>query len=203
MSPQLQTVSLDNTAETANLHPTVSNSIALHLFVEVGNGAIFSDTLVHWMSTIYAVAFVQNTLTSGLIAFRLWRHERIANRIGGRSDSTDGSQTSLMPVMRIIVESAGIYVVVVLILIILYAIDSNAQYIVQEAFVPIVGTSSRSHRTRVLRDFHSYARSFPRYQESHSPSSTSALHCITKPQRLDARQWSQCDGRCRPRGTTP
>lgn len=144
----------DNMAKTSNYHPTVSNSIALHLFVEVGNGAIFSDTLVHWMSTIYAVAFVQNTLTSGLIAFRLWRHERIANRIGGRSDSTDGSQTSLMPVMRIIVESAGIYVVVVLILIILYAIDSNAQYIVQEAFVPIVGTSSRSQRTRALRVVH-------------------------------------------------
>ncbi len=119
--------------------PTVSNAIALHLFVEVGNGAIFSDTLVHWMSTIYAVAFVQNSLTSGLIAFRLWRHERHATPIGMRSGSTDGSQTSLMPIMRIIIESAGIYVVVVLILIILYAIDSNAQYIVQETFVPIVG----------------------------------------------------------------
>jgi len=117
----------------------VSNSIALHLFVQVGNGAIFSDTLVHWMSTIYAVAFVQNTLTSGLIAFRLWFHERRTVLAGMRSGSSDGSQTSLMPVMRIVVESAGLYVVVVLILIILYAIDSNAQYIVQEAFVPIVG----------------------------------------------------------------
>lgn len=44
-----------------------------------------------------------------------------------------------MPLIRIIVESAMIYVLNVLILIILYALDSNGQFVAQEAIVPVCG----------------------------------------------------------------
>ena len=48
---------------------------------------------------------------------------------------------SLAPLIRITVESASIYVLNVLILIILYAVESNGQYVAQEALVPVCGES--------------------------------------------------------------
>lgn len=115
----------------------IANSIALHLFTKVQLGAIFSPTLVHWMNTIYAVAFVQNTMTTGLIAFRIWRQDRETRRALGIQTWRSGH--SLLPLVRIIIESAMVYVLEVLVLIILYALGHNGQYVVQEAIVPTVG----------------------------------------------------------------
>ena len=77
---------------------------------------------MHWMNTIYALAFVQNVITTGMIAYRLWRHDRTAHILGVYSA---GSRSSLLPIVRIVVESAMIYVLEVLVLIILYALDHN------------------------------------------------------------------------------
>lgn len=87
------------------------------------------------MNTIYALAFVQNTMTTGLIAYRIWRQDKESRGLVGHS-------LSLMYLVRIIIESASIYVINVLILIILYAIHSNGQYVAQEAIVPTVGKFS-------------------------------------------------------------
>jgi len=114
----------------------ISNSIALHLFGKVPLGTIFGPTLVHWMNTIYALALVQNTWTTGLIAWRIWRQERASAVIGLRSAT---SQSSLIPIVRIVIESAAIYVLELIVLIILYALNHNAQFILQEALVPTVG----------------------------------------------------------------
>jgi len=84
------------------------------------------------MNTIYALAFVQNTMTTGLIAYRILQQDR-------KSRGIITSSYKLIVLVRIIVESASIYVLNVLILIILYAIGSNGQYVAQEALVPVCG----------------------------------------------------------------
>lgn len=91
------------------------------------------------METIYALAIVQNTWTTGLIAWRIWRQERASAGIGLRSAT---SRSSLIPIIRIVIESAAIYVLELIILIILYALNHNAQFILQEALVPTVGVSN-------------------------------------------------------------
>ncbi|KAL0955937.1 hypothetical protein HGRIS_002123 [Hohenbuehelia grisea] len=116
----------------------ISNAIALDLFTKVPFGTIFGPNLIHWMNTIYALALVQNTMTTGLIAYRIWAQERDTRRVGIHSN---GSKSSLMPIVRIIVESAAIYSLELLVLIILYALGHNGQFVVQEAVVPTVGTS--------------------------------------------------------------
>lgn len=88
------------------------------------------------MNTIYALAFVQNVMTTGLIAWRIWRQEKESVNVGIHSAD---SRSSLLPIVRIIIESAMIYVVELLVLIILYALKHNAQFVVQEAVVPTVG----------------------------------------------------------------
>jgi len=49
------------------------------------------------------------------------------------------SSLSLIVLIRIIVESASIYVLNILIVIVLYALNSNGQFIAQEAIVPVCG----------------------------------------------------------------
>ena len=88
------------------------------------------------MNTIYALALVQNTWTTGLIAWRIWRQDR-ASAVIGLSSAT--SRSSLIPIVRIVIESAAIYVLELIVLIILYALNHNAQFVLQEAVVPTVG----------------------------------------------------------------
>ncbi|KAJ2918809.1 hypothetical protein MD484_g1612, partial [Candolleomyces efflorescens] len=113
----------------------VANAVALHLFTRVPYGTIFGPELVHWMNTIYSLAFAQNSITTGLIAYKIWRQDRRSVAAG----ITSGEKTSLIPVVRIVVESAAIYLLELLVLIILYALKHNAQFILQEAVVPTVG----------------------------------------------------------------
>ncbi|KAF9030979.1 hypothetical protein BDZ89DRAFT_949212 [Hymenopellis radicata] len=115
----------------------IANSIALQLFTEVPLGTIFSPTLVHWMNTIYGTAFVQNFMTTSLIAYRIWRQDR-ASAIAGVHSQGSGT-SSLIPIVRIIVESAALYMMQLIILIILYARNHNAQFIIQESLVPTIG----------------------------------------------------------------
>lgn len=111
----------------------IANSIALYKFAHLGQVTIFSADLVHWMNTIYALAFVQNTLTTGLIAYRIYAQDKLSRGY------MSGSQVSLVDLIRIMVESAGVYVLNVLVLIVLYAVNSNGQYIAQDAIVPVCG----------------------------------------------------------------
>jgi hypothetical protein len=92
------------------------------------------------MNTLYAVALVQNVFTTSLIAFRIYRQERANGLVGLRSlGSWRGGGSSLMPIVRIIVESAMGYTAILIVLIILYALNNNGQYIMQEMSVPAVG----------------------------------------------------------------
>lgn len=75
-------------------------------------------------------------MTTGLIAWRIWRQDRASTAMGARSLN---SRTSLIPIVRIIVESAAIYVLELVVLIVLYVLKHNGQFIVQEAVVPTVG----------------------------------------------------------------
>jgi hypothetical protein len=120
--------------------------MAFHEFSQLGLGSIFSPSLVHWMDTIYALAFVQNTMTTGLIAYRIWQQDR-------RSQGLVSSSLSLIVLIRIIVESALVYVLNVLILIILYALNSNGQNIAEEAIVPVCG---EFHRADVLSNYQTF-----------------------------------------------
>ena len=73
-------------------------------------------------------------MTTGLMAYKIWKTDR-------RSASyraTAGSRTSLLPVMRILIESASLQMFVEVILLSLYAADYNAQYILLEIVTPLV-----------------------------------------------------------------
>ncbi|KXN89033.1 hypothetical protein AN958_06384 [Leucoagaricus sp. SymC.cos] len=106
--------------------------------------------ILAWMATIYPLVFAQNIITTGLIAFKIWTQHR-TSAANGVVDAS--SRLSLMHILRIIIESAGIYTIQLLVLLILYPMQHNAQFIVQSAVIPSIGIvfvliAVRVHLTR-------------------------------------------------------
>lgn len=93
--------------------------------------SIFDPVLLHWISAFYATSFVQSFLTTFLMAYRIG----MADRKTAKYRTSSGS---LMPVLRILVESAAFQLVIEFIVLILYACNHNTQYILLETITPSV-----------------------------------------------------------------
>ncbi|KAF7342642.1 hypothetical protein MSAN_02021000 [Mycena sanguinolenta] len=112
---------------------TVSGIAITVLFGSVNpNASIFDPRLAHWITIFYSVAVAQNIITTGLMALRLWTMEKQSARIrvGG---------SIFMPLLLILVESAALYLFVQVLLLVLYAVNYNAQFILLESITPVVG----------------------------------------------------------------
>ena len=91
---------------------------------------MFASRLQNWILTFYSVAVVQNIMTTGLMSYRIWSSHRnsVAHATG----------TGLLPIVRILIESAALQLIAEIILLALYSRDINAQYILLECVTPIV-----------------------------------------------------------------
>lgn len=96
------------------------------------NATVFDPRLTNWITTFYSIAVAQNISTTFLMAWRLWLGEKNSARY------RMSTRASLMPILRILVESAALYLFVEIMLLSLYAVDYNAQYILLECVTPIV-----------------------------------------------------------------
>ncbi|KAJ6536784.1 hypothetical protein DFH09DRAFT_1315994 [Mycena vulgaris] len=111
----------------------VSGYMACAIFAKIQAGStVFAGSLDAWIKTFASLAVAQNIITTALMAWRIAAAEQQVSsyRIG---------KGNLMPILRILVESAALYLVAELILLILYASNTNAQFIALEAITPIVG----------------------------------------------------------------
>lgn len=85
---------------------------------------------------IYPLALVQNVMTTSLIIFKILLQHRTSKQAGVVDVS---SKLGLMRIVRIVVESAAVYTVQILILVILSIRRDNFQYVVQSAVTPSIG----------------------------------------------------------------
>ncbi|KAF8628842.1 hypothetical protein AX17_005902 [Amanita inopinata Kibby_2008] len=92
--------------------------------------------LMKWLTPVYVLAFAQNTLTTTLIALKLWKVHRTSTRSTAHEA---GSRLGLVEIMRIVVESALLYTTQLLLVIILGSMKHNAQFIIQASVVPSIG----------------------------------------------------------------
>ncbi|KAH6909990.1 hypothetical protein BKA70DRAFT_1102195 [Coprinopsis sp. MPI-PUGE-AT-0042] len=123
--------------------------IALPLVLYVGC-IVDSILLFAWSSTMfvtfveiqpaiditYPLNFTQNVLTTGLIAWKIWRQHREST---GAGLIDHGTAPTLMRVIRVIIESAALYTVQLFIIIILYFTGHPAQWVVQMSMFPSMG----------------------------------------------------------------
>ncbi|KAG6904678.1 hypothetical protein DXG01_008150 [Tephrocybe rancida] len=96
--------------------------------------------------SFYAVAVVSNIKTTTLMASRVWKtHRRSVAYIGGRS--------RVFPHLHIFIESTALQLIVESVLLALFCSNINAQYIVLESVVPIVGITFNVITIRIKLHF--------------------------------------------------
>lgn len=101
------------------------------------NPGIVSDQVLRtFLEMVYPVNIVQSVLTTGLITFKIWVQHSRARRAGL---SRVSARISLLTVIRIIVESALIFTLQQVILLVLLQLDHPAQVILHATLVPSIG----------------------------------------------------------------
>ncbi|KAJ2918050.1 hypothetical protein MD484_g2358, partial [Candolleomyces efflorescens] len=122
--------------------------VALPLLLLVGNIALLlvlnvwlitppanSDNVFTLIDISYPTNLAQNVLTTGLIAWKIFKQHQFSASTGLVSID----RLSLITVLKIMVESALIYTVELTFLIILHFANSPVQFIVQAALIPSIG----------------------------------------------------------------
>lgn len=90
------------------------------------------------VNMVYPVALIKNLFATGVIAWKIWSQHLISQT---QLDIDWGSRLTLIGVLRIVVESAMIYTLQMLVLMILNFSHNNVQFIVQALGIPSIGGS--------------------------------------------------------------
>ncbi|KAJ7747022.1 hypothetical protein B0H16DRAFT_1888932 [Mycena metata] len=109
----------------------------------VADASGFDTTLSTWITLSFSVAVVQNIITTTLMALRLWLTERKSTRF--RMDSG-----AFLPVIRILVESAALYLFLEILLLAFSSLNYNVQYILLDAMTPVIGITFGLITVRII-----------------------------------------------------
>ena len=90
-----------------------------------------------WIATFYALALGQNTITTGLMAFRLWLVDK-------RSMAYKVGRSQFYSTMLLLVESAALYFALQIVVLVAFLFQSNVQQILQGTIPPIVVSLANS-----------------------------------------------------------
>jgi len=96
----------------------------------VPNAPVFVQQLQQWIISFFISTFATNVICTGLVAFRIWFINRQTIVFTGYS---------MRPIIFLVVESGAVYSMTLLVLLILYKVQSWFQYVVLDAVSAIVG----------------------------------------------------------------
>ncbi|KAJ8507009.1 hypothetical protein ONZ45_g10574 [Pleurotus djamor] len=120
----------------------VSGYSVCGLYVQIDpSKTVFDPRLNHWILAFYSIAVVQNVITTGLMAYRIWSTSSKSAKYK--------TENLLLPVLRILVESAAMQLIIEILLLALYSQDINAQYILLEMVTPVVGITFNAITLRI------------------------------------------------------
>jgi hypothetical protein len=94
-------------------------------------GHTFDPAVWDWIAVFYALALGQNTITTGLMAFRLWLVDR-------RSKAYNVGQSQFFSTMLLLIESAALYFVLQVLVLAAFLAKSNIQLVLLGSIPPIV-----------------------------------------------------------------
>ncbi|KAJ7887345.1 hypothetical protein B0H14DRAFT_2696261, partial [Mycena olivaceomarginata] len=86
-----------------------------------------SSDIRPWTETLFCITAVQNTLTTGLLIWRIWRVEREIEKLRANTSGTTNNQP-FRKVTRIIAESGFAYTLMVFLTFVVNACNSNLIY---------------------------------------------------------------------------
>ncbi|KAG2111464.1 hypothetical protein DEU56DRAFT_935978 [Suillus clintonianus] len=92
---------------------------------------VFAPDLTKWITAFFASTITTNLLTSGLLAYRIWMIERNVYK----ARATIGP---MMPIVRMLVDAAVLYSVVLFSLLICFVCSNNGESVLTDLVVPII-----------------------------------------------------------------
>ncbi|KAG1724546.1 hypothetical protein EDB19DRAFT_1644536 [Suillus lakei] len=96
-------------------------------------GDVFASELTQWITAFFASTITTNLLCSGLLAYRIWMTERDVSQ----ARATTGTNT-MMPIVRILVDAAALYSVVLFSLLICFLTGNNGESVLTDLVMPII-----------------------------------------------------------------
>lgn len=115
---------------------------ACYFEATTNSNSLNSPALVPFISSMLSLTLAMNLLTTVLIVRRIW-----SIRTGGKLEQD--TQRPLSRLTRVLIESGTLYTFSIIILFILYMTSNNAQFIVSDAVVQIIGITFNLVLTRV------------------------------------------------------
>ncbi|KAG2118307.1 hypothetical protein DEU56DRAFT_930506 [Suillus clintonianus] len=93
--------------------------------------SIFATELVQWGKAFLASTLATNLLSSGLLAYRIWMTERSVS-------TAHTTKSSLMPILRVLVDSTVLYSVVLFTALMCFVFSNNGVVVVMDMGMPIM-----------------------------------------------------------------
>ncbi|KAG2048119.1 hypothetical protein BDR06DRAFT_1013252 [Suillus hirtellus] len=94
-------------------------------------GDIFAKSTGPWIMTFYAMTLGSNLSASGSLAYRIWRMECDVSALRA-------TKSSMMPIVRVLADSAILYSVTLLSALVCFVKANNGQYVVLDMTTPII-----------------------------------------------------------------
>jgi len=105
--------------------------VARELLSLKGDNGVFTPSMLIWVPLYFSFSFVTNLLVTFLIGLRLWKVSRAVTSLRTRRRS--------LRAVAILTESAALYPIVNLFMLVLFAIKENAQAIPANALCQVIG----------------------------------------------------------------
>jgi len=96
----------------------------------VPHAEIFVVQLQQWITSFFSLTLATNIICTAIVVYRIWDINR---------ESIVFAESSLRPIMLLVIESGAIYSATLTLLLILYKVQSWFQYVILDAISPIVG----------------------------------------------------------------
>lgn len=86
---------------------------------------------LEWAAAFFALTIVTNLLSSGLLAYRIWKIERNVSAVRSK-------KSAMMPIVRILIDAAALYTVVLFILLVCFICSNNGEFVIADMLVPTI-----------------------------------------------------------------
>ncbi|KAG2747200.1 hypothetical protein P692DRAFT_20737735 [Suillus brevipes Sb2] len=109
----------------------VTGVYAVYSCSQANSSTIFAEMLAQWVTAFIASTIATNLLSSGLLAYRIWTIERAVSMLRA-------SKSNVMPIMRVLVDAAILYTVVLFIALVCFVCLNNGVVVVVDMAMPIM-----------------------------------------------------------------
>ncbi|EJU04338.1 hypothetical protein DACRYDRAFT_105401 [Dacryopinax primogenitus] len=160
-----------------------ASAISLSVMLTQGGApvdALYTSVRINGLILAFlALITLQPLVTSSLIALKLVVSERTLHRAAGVYGAGKNTRGSLLPIARIVLDSAGAYVLTMLGMVVLFVSGSTVFFVFLEAVVPVIAITFCSIIIRI--EAHSSALKLPQpvSSESHTPAPPSHSRAST------------------------